>query len=779
MKPWTLIAVAGLALAAPAELSPNALAGDLNPPQGAIAPTMKPLDALMPGRCLEDVASDEGATRLITEPGLYVMTQDLVGEDGKDGVRVNCDAFPPGEHTIIIDLQGHAMRGIPGAANAIFVHNSDPATRSVHVVVRGSVRGGADAPGALITGWSVDGVHVEGATSCAVSSVRVTDCAGDGFESTASPPSGTAVVCYTCNFSLCGGNGVLVTLPAGGDSSLDIQEVSCLHNTNNGARVYYAGPPSPALGKTRIRVASMDASHNSLSGLHVSIGDESISMDADDLRTAANGGDGTRLSVDRTRSRSMSADFRRCSSSGNGGHGTIFVVGNDAPSSVSSLSWTSCSSSSNGLSGFRCDGSSSSGSPHTFVWNSCVSLGNGSHGFHMSCPPDRPYRCTLERCSSSSNAGDGVRADSADLSVDFCDLSENTGAGLSSSNSHVRCADGSCRANGAEGITLSDSSGTRRASIDQMRCEDNGSDGISCVGLASLSVSDSSCSSNGRGPGGGGGLLCGNTDHFLCVSSSFAGNSFDGVSISNCPSVTLTSLSCVGNGTGPVGGHGIVCSTVTTCVCSSLVSTDNTGYGAHFSSCDRLRAASCDFSDNDLDGMRCSSGGSFRVSSTTCQGNAGHGLACVGMDGDGRLDLLTCGLNLGDGVHVSDFGLSRLLSVSGCVSSSNGGDGLAVASSVGLGCGAVSIERCVSSENAGSGMMLECSSRGTVRRCEASSNGAWGVLVSGNGHVVIENTASSNSSGNFLVSTPGNTLGPLVDEGGIVQNSNPGANYVR
>jgi hypothetical protein len=45
--------------------------------------------------------------------------------------------------------------------------------------------------------------------------------------------------------------------------------------------------------------------------------------------------------------------------------------------------------------------------------------------------------------------------------------------------------------------------------------------------------------------------------------------------------------------------------------------------------------------------------------------------------------------------------------------------------------------------------------------------------------VVVENTASSNVVGSFLVPTPGNTLGPLVDEGGIVQNSNPGANYVR
>ena len=157
-------------------------------------------------------------------------------------------------------------------------------------------------------------------------------------------------------------------------------------------------------------------------------------------------------------------------------------------------------------------------------------------------------------------------------------------------------------------------------------------------------------------------------------------------------------------------------------------------------------------------------------------GNGGSGFSSQ-RGGAIYMEQTVCDDNQGGGVSVVD--LSRFADLRAVTCTGNGGTGILFGSPVGLSCGTVNLRRCVSSENIGSGIDLNCTAGGLIRGCEASGNGAFGFLVSGNGHTVIENTASRNPMGGYQIPPQGNSLGPIVDQTGIAQNSNPGANYVR
>ena len=114
-----------------------------------------------------------------------------------------------------------------------------------------------------------------------------------------------------------------------------------------------------------------------------------------------------------------------------------------------------------------------------------------------------------------------------------------------------------------------------------------------------------------------------------------------------------------------------------------------------------------------------------------------------------------------------------------CVCPGNGGNGITLTNTQGLGCGTASLHACVTNRNNASGVAIDCTSGGSVRRCESSNNGVNGFVVSGNGHTVVENIAASNTVADFSVPTPGNSLGPIVSEATLPQSTNPAANYTR
>src|SRR5262245_23962114 len=66
------------------------LAGDLNPPPGAVSATMKPLSQVEPRRAINaaNTPGDANSTFKIANPGSYYLCADLVGSAGKHGIEI-------------------------------------------------------------------------------------------------------------------------------------------------------------------------------------------------------------------------------------------------------------------------------------------------------------------------------------------------------------------------------------------------------------------------------------------------------------------------------------------------------------------------------------------------------------------------------------------------------------------------------------------------------------------------------------------------------------------
>src|SRR5215470_13013662 len=102
------IAVHVLACAVPA------LAGDLNPPAGAIGPTMKPLSEVEPRIAINatNTPGDADSMYRISNPGSYYLTGLLLIAPGKMGIEIAND-------DVTVDLNGYRMGGISGTQAGI------------------------------------------------------------------------------------------------------------------------------------------------------------------------------------------------------------------------------------------------------------------------------------------------------------------------------------------------------------------------------------------------------------------------------------------------------------------------------------------------------------------------------------------------------------------------------------------------------------------------------------------------------------------------------------
>lgn len=107
--------LAGLGgLAAGAMLTRTAGAGDLDPPAGTIAPTMKNLDIVEPRIPIgpDTTPGDANSVFRIAQGGSYYLTGDIVGESGKHGILIAAS-------NVVIDLNGFRLLGVPGSLNGI------------------------------------------------------------------------------------------------------------------------------------------------------------------------------------------------------------------------------------------------------------------------------------------------------------------------------------------------------------------------------------------------------------------------------------------------------------------------------------------------------------------------------------------------------------------------------------------------------------------------------------------------------------------------------------
>lgn len=128
--------------------------GDLNPPPGPPAPTMKTLDQVE-ARTPVDAAHTPGdATSLfvISAPGSYFLTGNITGVSGLDGIRI-------ASSDVTLDLNGFAVSGGAGTGNGIIT------TEVRNVTVRqGTVRA-----------WAKTGVDASLASNSVCDQVRASN----------------------------------------------------------------------------------------------------------------------------------------------------------------------------------------------------------------------------------------------------------------------------------------------------------------------------------------------------------------------------------------------------------------------------------------------------------------------------------------------------------------------------------------------------------------------------------------------------------------------------
>lgn len=154
------LALAALAVGAS---SSGVLAGDLNPPTGAIEPTMKTLEEVEPRTAINPVNTpgDAEAVYVIDTPGSYYLIGNLKGVAGKHGIKITASH-------VTVDLMGFRLSGVAGSLDGLNVPDNAADNIEVH-------SGTAE-------NWGNDGIDLRFSTDQGVvRDVRVIDCLGTGI----------------------------------------------------------------------------------------------------------------------------------------------------------------------------------------------------------------------------------------------------------------------------------------------------------------------------------------------------------------------------------------------------------------------------------------------------------------------------------------------------------------------------------------------------------------------------------------------------------------------
>jgi len=122
-------------------------AGNLNPPAGPVASTMKPLDIVEPRTPISSLPFT------ISQPGSYYVTKDLTGTSGQHGIIVNSS-------DVSLDLSGFALHGVLGSLDGIRV--SGARTR-IHI------------HDGMVSDWGGGGINSGSGTKVTMAMVKAED----------------------------------------------------------------------------------------------------------------------------------------------------------------------------------------------------------------------------------------------------------------------------------------------------------------------------------------------------------------------------------------------------------------------------------------------------------------------------------------------------------------------------------------------------------------------------------------------------------------------------
>ncbi len=153
------VLLAGLGVAGGSLLARVARAGDLTPPAGPVAPTMKPLDQVEPRTPVQSLPGSETAVHVISQPGSYYLTADLVAQSGLNGIEIVSS-------DVSLDLCGFSLIGPLYSGNGIVA-----GTGWRRILVRNG----------RVQGWRANGIDLSQAEECCVEAVVVSQVAHTGI----------------------------------------------------------------------------------------------------------------------------------------------------------------------------------------------------------------------------------------------------------------------------------------------------------------------------------------------------------------------------------------------------------------------------------------------------------------------------------------------------------------------------------------------------------------------------------------------------------------------
>ena len=142
--------------------------------------------------CIEvnsvNTPGDATASFVISQPGSYCLANNIVGESGKSGIRIDSDS-------VTLDLGGFAMLGVGGSLSGVLINTH------VHVAVRNG----------SINGWGINGL--DGGTSglARIDDLRTDANTGAGISINSGSQVNNCVAAQNGGVGMGGSNDVLVT----------------------------------------------------------------------------------------------------------------------------------------------------------------------------------------------------------------------------------------------------------------------------------------------------------------------------------------------------------------------------------------------------------------------------------------------------------------------------------------------------------------------------------------------------------------------------------------
>lgn len=214
------------------EIQPAVGQGSLTPP-GPPGATMLTLSQVEPRTPVdsEHTGSGGSAEFLITQPGSYYLTTNIVGVSGEHGINISAN-------NVTLDLNGFSLQGISSAYDAIYIHSD-----YTNITVRNG----------QISGWSNTGAYGHGieclANNVIFEKLNIANCASNGvYAANAAQISNVQVYGERTTGIVAGPGSVVENSSASGNAGFGflagnnsiLRECSAEGNTNTGIYAFFS-----------------------------------------------------------------------------------------------------------------------------------------------------------------------------------------------------------------------------------------------------------------------------------------------------------------------------------------------------------------------------------------------------------------------------------------------------------------------------------------------------------------------------------------------------------